>query len=443
MSTFQPDPTHRKHGQLVPLVCTLAIFLATPVFAQSDRATDRSIAILQTVVTRQPSAELYYRLGNLYVQKGRQTGDITYFNLSNNALRAALALEPTFAPAHRHLAFVMYALHDFAGAMSEAHAALGLDGRDSYAYGVLGDAQLETGKYDEAAHTYDQMIALKHDLYSFSRRSGLETILGNDAAAINDTNRAIAIGRTSGDPTEGIAWAQVTLAQDYFLMGRLDQADVQGQTALKTYPGYHRALAILGQVRAAQGRLPDAVQYYRGALAVIPLPEYAAALGDVYAKMGRTEDAMQLRNLVEFIARLNKLNRQLYNRVLVDYYADHDLQHQAAVDLAAGEFEIRHDIYGHDALAWSLYRNGQSNRALAHIETAIRFKTKDARLYFHAEMIFAALRLDSQARACLRRALSINPHFQPILDDVAAREYARLRAQATPPYARESADERH
>src|ERR1700733_13366065 len=153
---------------------------------------DRDILLLQKILKQRPDPELYYRLGDLYVQKGRQTGDITYFNLAGNSLREALKLLPSLEPAHRHLAFVLYSLHDFAGAASEARQALQLNASDSYAYGVLGDSELETGAYAEAAQTYARMIALKGDLYSYSRRSGLETIRGANSLAVADLERAIA-----------------------------------------------------------------------------------------------------------------------------------------------------------------------------------------------------------------------------------------------------------
>jgi tetratricopeptide (TPR) repeat protein len=416
--------------------CAIAILLLTiaglwpiPAAAQSV-IIDRDVALLQKILKQHPDAELYYRLSDLYVQKGRQTGDITYFNLASKTLQEALRLQPNLEAAHRHLAFVRYSLHDFAGATSEAGRAIQLDPRDSYAYGVLGDAQLETGEYQAAPETYAQMAAIKNDLYSYSRRSGLETILGENDAAVADLKRAIAAGIQTNEPPEGVAWAQVVLAQDYFLMGKLDDAYIAGAAALNTYPAYHRALAILGQVRAAQGKLDEAADLYRRAIAVIPLPEYAAALSDVYAKLGRQKDAQEQRRLVEFIARLNALNRVLYNRVLVDYYADHDIAHQEALDLAVAEFKIRHDIYGHDALAWALYRDGKPDAALPHILSALHFKTTDARLYFHAGMIYAGLGRNDRARAMLERALAINPHFQPVLDEVAEREYVALNGSS-------------
>jgi tetratricopeptide (TPR) repeat protein len=428
-------------------VCSAVLILVLLSFSAAvslagEASLDRDISLMQRILKHQPNSEIYYRLGDLYVQKGRQTGDITYFNLAQNSLREAIKLLPSLEPAHRHLAFVLYSLHDFAGAANEALQAIQLDASDSYAYGVLGDSELETGAYPGAAQTYARMITLKGDLYSYSRRSGLETIRGVNNLAVADLERAIAAGQQSGEPPEGIAWAQTTLAQDYFLMGKLDEADARGQAALKTYPSYHLALATMGRVRAAQGRLPEAADYYQRAIAVIPLPEYAAALGDVYTKMGRQRDAALQRQLVEFIARINTLNRILYNRVLVDYYADHDINHKQAIDLATGEYAIRKDIYGEDALAWALYRDGQAASALPHIVAALRFGTADARLYFHAGMIYRAVGETNKARSNLRQALAINPHFQPLLDEVAASQYAALNKEHAKQYAEVHADAR-
>lgn len=430
-------------GGTVGLAALLLIsFLGVrPAIAQSPPI-DRDIPLLQKILKQRPDPDLYYRLGDLYVQKGRQTGDITYFNLGGNSLREALKLQPDLAPAHRHLAFVLYSLHDFAGAKAEARQAIKLDLNDSYAYGVLGDAQLETGEYPEAADTYGRMVAINGDLYSYSRRSGLETIRGESDLAVADLNRAIDAGIRAGEPPEAVAWAQYTLAQDFFLLGRLDDANRLGEASLKTFPNYHRAFAILGQVSAAELKLDRSADFYRRAIAVIPLPEYAAALADVYTKMGRQHDAELQRQLVEFIARLNVLNQVLYNRVLVDYYADHDINHKRAVELAGAEYAIRKDIYGEDALAWALYRDGQAAKALPHIVAALRFRTADARLYFHAGMIYKAVGQTNQARSNLKQALAMNSHFQPFLDEVAASEYTALNKKHARQYAEVNADAR-
>jgi len=222
-----------------------------------------------------------------------------------------------------------------------------------------------------------------------------------------------------------------------------DSADAQSEAALKTYPGYHLALATLGRVRAAQGRFAEAADCYRRAIALIPLPEYAAALADIYTKMGRSHDAELQRKLVELVARLNALNSVLYNRVLVDYYADHDINHKQAVELARAEYAIRKDVYGEDALGWALFRDGQATEALPHIIAALKFRTVDARLYFHADMIYEAVGQTSRARANLREALAINTHFQPLVDEVEASGYARLNKKHAKQYAEVNAFARY
>lgn len=44
-------------------------------------------------------------------------------------------------------------------------------------------------------------------------------------------------------------------------------------------------------MRAAQKRYPEAIELYQKALDVIPMPEHAAALGDLYWKLGRRAEA--------------------------------------------------------------------------------------------------------------------------------------------------------
>jgi Flp pilus assembly protein TadD len=52
--------------------------------------------------------------------------------------------------------------------------------------------------------------------------------------------------------------------------------------------------------------------------------------------------------------------------------------------------------------------------------------TPDARLWFHAGMISAALGDDERARDELSRALSLHPNFDPLLAPVAAEALADL-----------------
>jgi hypothetical protein len=57
-------------------------------------------------------------------------------------------------------------------------------------------------------------------------------------------------------------------------------------------------------------------------------------------------------------------------------------------------------------------------------------------------MIYAALGRNDRARAMLERALAINPHFQPVLDEVAEREYVALNGSSERQIARASGSHR-
>jgi tetratricopeptide (TPR) repeat protein len=390
---------------------------------------DQAILTYQRLLQRNArDATAYYRLADAYMQKARESGDFTYFSLAEKALQTCLDLAPDHSGAARHLAYALYSRHAFDAAAMQAVKALALDPADSHAYGILGDAYLEVGQYAAAEEAYRKMLALQGDLYAYSRTSGLKSIQGDTDGAIADLERAIELGRLQQRPPESIAWALWQLGNEHFALGHLPQAETQYLAALQTMPQYYRALAGLAQVRAAQQRYHDAIDLYRQGIAIVPLPDYVAALGDVYRQMGQSEQAQQQYDLVEYIGHLNTLNQVLYNRELAYFYADHDIKLQEALTLARQELEVRRDVYAYDILAWVLYKNNQPAEAMTAIGEALKLGTKDARLFYHAGMIAHRLGDADKARTYLQRALTTNPHFHIWQASDAARTLAALEA---------------
>jgi tetratricopeptide (TPR) repeat protein len=406
-------------------------------------ATDQAILRYQRLLQRQPrDATVTYRLGDAYLQKGRETGDITYMNLAEKALQKCLEITPEHSGAARHLAYAMYMRHGFDEAAIQAQKAVALDPADSHAYGVLGDAYLEVGQYDAAAHVYQRMIQLQGDLYAYSRLAGLKSLQGDTDGAMAALEHAIQLGQAQERPPESIAWAMWQLGNESFALGKLPMAEASYLEALNTFPDYYRALAGLAQVRAAQQRYDEAVDLHRKAIAIVPLPDYAAALGDVYTKLGRPEDAQKSYDLVEYIGYLNTLNKVLYNRELAYFYVDHDRKLPEALDLARRELEVRRDIYAYDVFAWALYKNDQPQEALTAITAALRLGTKDARLFFHAGMIHHRLGEWALARDYLRRALATNPSFHLLQAAVAERTLHTIDGQLDTAEIQENTDDR-
>lgn len=176
----------------------------------------------------------------------------------------------------------------------------------------------------------------------------------------------------------------------------------------------HISLAGLARARAAQGRTADAIAGYEKAVAVSPQPDYLAALGDLYSLAGDQARARDQYAAVEAIATLAAANRQLYDRQLALFYADHDQKTADAVAIAKASLDRRADVYGYDAYAWALLKDGAAADARVNEERALAIGTPDARLWYHAGMISMALGDVDRARSELRRSLDISPNFDAL-----------------------------
>lgn len=413
-------------------VCAIVISVFAALAAQAQQhETDNQIRFFQWKVAQDPDDQFNYdRLGVAYIQKARETGDVTYYNLAATSLEKSLALEskaPEAAPPAKHLATVYYAEHRFTEALALAQKALALNPLDNTPYALIGDAESEMGDYDKAWASYarlsdpqDRQSTLSGMQYLAQSRESVKSFLtGNSKAAIEHMQSAVQLSVDARMPMESIAWSQFSLGEACLQVGDLAGARAAYSESLKTYPEYHRALAGLAKVSAAEGKLQDAIELYKRAIAVIPLPAYAAALGDVYAKAGNSAEAKKQYDLVEYIARLNAFNQSVYNRELAVFYADHDVNLPQALALARKEFEIRHDIYTWDALAWALDKNGQSVQAAAAMKDALHLDTQDPLILFHAGMIYQHLGENAKAEDYLHRAIALNPQFHLFYADVA------------------------
>jgi len=415
---------------MIIMAVLLSLGIMPKVLWGQSPTSDQAILRYQYLLQRHTrDATVYYRLGDTYIQKARESGDFTYIQQAEKVLQKCLEIAPEHGGAARHLAYALYMRHAFDEATVQATKAVALDPTDSHAYGILGDAHLEVGKYEEAAQAYQRMVQLQEDLYAYSRLSALKSLQGDIDGAVAALERAIHLGQAQARPAEGLAWAMWQLGNEYLARGDLSAAESHYLKSLETFSGYYRAFAGLAQVRAAQQRYPEAIGLYQQAMAIVPLPDYAAALGDVYAKQGHVDEAQKQYDLVEYIGHLNTLNKVMYNRELAYFYADHDRKLSEALDLARRELEVRRDVYAYDLLAWALYKNDQPEAALAAMTEALKLGTKDARLLFHAGMIHHRLGSHAKARDYLRRALATNPHFHVLHVGVAERTLKEIEAQ--------------
>ena len=371
------------------------------------------------------------------MQKGRETGDAADFELAKGALEKSLDLlsnDPAAAFAMTQMAVVCMAEHRFDDALAWAQRALALGSGDPSPWAIAGDALADMGDYAGASQAYSKLDTLygsEDEKLAFSyqrdtRTSFLRFIAGDTAGAIDLMRSAVQKAIEMRMPVENIAWSEYQLGEELFQTGEMAPAEKAYLAALEEYPGYYRGLAGLAKVRAAQGRYTDAVDLFKKAIAAVPYPEYAAALGDVYQKLGNVQEAEKQYELVEFIGYLSQINQQIHNRDLALFYADHNLKLNESLELARKELEVRHDIYSWDVLAWSLYKNGKFQEAADAISHALSQGTRDAQLFFHAGMIYESLGDSAKAKSFLRQALATNPHFNILNAEKAVETLSQL-----------------
>ncbi|MDQ2693538.1 MAG: tetratricopeptide repeat protein, partial [Chloroflexota bacterium] len=227
--------------------------------------------------------------------------------------------------------------------------------------------------------------------------------------------------------TENTAWVRTQLANLYFNSGDLERAEQEYQLTLQSRPNYVYALAGLGRVRFAQGKIEEAIELLNQAVGIMPIPEFVITLGELYESAGRQDAAQQQYDLLAAIETLHRANGVDMDMEIALFNADHDRNLAETVQLAREAYTHRPSIHGADVLAWALYKTGNYKDAQAYSEEALQLGTKDPLKLFHAGMIALALGEKEEARMYLEEALSINPHFSILYTEEATRTLETLK----------------
>jgi Tfp pilus assembly protein PilF len=113
---------------------------------------------------------------------------------------------------------------------------------------------------------------------------------------------------------------------------------------------------------------------------------------------------------------------------MAQFYADHDRNLVEALRLAEAH-KLTKNPFEQDILAWCYHKNKQPQQAQAVIRRALLQKTSDARILFHAGMIYEAAGEPTDAQKYLYRAISLNPNFSPTLAPIATATLKKLSRQ--------------
>ncbi len=377
--------------------------------SQNKGQTDRLIASGQERARQNPSDnDAYSRLGLAYLIKSRETNDPTFYSQAEAAFKKALALKSDDYNALAGTGSLELSRHRFSDALEWGKKAQAVRPNTSFAYGVMGDAYNELGRYDEAVDTIQKMVDLRPDQTSYSRVSYARELHGDVPGAIEAMQQA----SSSGAPaTETTAWCRVQLGNLYFNSNNLEEAERTYSQALADYPNYIHGLAALAQLRWAQGKTNEALKLYNQVVNDIPLPQYVTALGDLYASMGDSANAKKQYELVMFVYKTQENGGVDVGIDKAVFMADHNIDLAATLAPAESATKTRRDVHTLDSYAWVLYRSGRYADALAIQKEAMRLTTQNPLFYYHLGMIYSKLGDAQNAQTNVQKALALNPHF--------------------------------
>lgn len=399
-------------GSLFTLSCGRQI----PVAEVQASAADPQIRAAEELIRRMPdSPRGYNQIAAIYVKQARRTGDFSLNTKAETAVRKALELDAADLEARKLEASLQLTFHRFEKALEIGTNLREEFPNDAFVYGVLTDANAELGNYEAAARAAQKMVDLKPNASSYARVAHIRSLYGDSEGAVE----AMTTAARTADPldAEEQSWCLVQLADELRKNGKYAEAEKVFDEALAILPDFYLALAGKGRVRAARGDLEAGVKFLTDAQNRVPNVETVIALGDVYLSRGDAGKAAQQYDLAEVIEqRLGVAGDQ---KRLALLWADRNTRPDEALAIAESEYALRKDIFTADVLAWCLYRKGRFAEAKIAVEKAMRLKTRDARILYHAGMIEKALGDNREATRLLKAALELDPKFDLIQAEVA------------------------
>jgi tetratricopeptide (TPR) repeat protein len=401
-----------------------ALLLPTP----NAGSLDGAIASLQQRLREIPDDwRGFAQLGLAYVAQARVTADPSWYPKAEAVLRHSLRLQPDEnVDGSLGIGALELARHDFAAALRQGRRASELDPYSADAYGVMGDALLELGRYDRAFEAFQTMVDTRPDLASYARVAYARELIGD----VSGAERAMRMAFDAAGSLSDSAWTAYQLGELAFGSGDVGSARGWYGRGLDLDPAYVPNLAGLAKVAWARGEDQLAIARLTEVVARYPSAEFVVALADMYWATGRPALAEQQEAVVAAMHDLATANGVNVDLELALFDADHG-EPDGALAAARAEWARRRSVHVADAYAWALYANGRYRRASAFAERALSLGTRNALFLFHAGMIRLELGDEAGARRYLSRALARNPNFSILYADDAARILSRLVA-ATP-----------
>ena len=345
----------------------------------------------------------------IYLSEARITGEHPYYYPAIlKILDGVLTIEPKNFEATTFKSSVKMSQHQFAEARDLAEKARQINPSNAYVYGVLVDANVELGNYEEAVAMSDKMQALKPSLESYSRASYLREIYGNYPSSIEAMKLAVQAGLPGSEPQ---CWSKNTLGHLYETTGQLEKAEQQYDGILSIRPSYAFALRGKAQIHVARKEYDQALTELEKAAKIMPEFSFHEEMAEIYALQGDKDKSTK-----KYAEVVNMLDADAKSGHSVDLELCKLYTKTGQLDLALAhgmiEFKRRpKNIDVNHALAWVYFNQKNLPKAEQHMQVALRTGLKDPELLQRAGAIAKAMGNAEASNKLIADARKTNPKF--------------------------------
>ncbi|MBO3100088.1 tetratricopeptide repeat protein [Gelidibacter pelagius] len=258
---------------------------------------------------------------------------------------------------------------------------------------MLFDVHLELGNY-KMAKTYLAKFENMSDFDYLIRLAKWSDHQGNLDAAITYLEKAKTIAESSN--LKGIKqWAYTNLADFYGHAGRIDDSYTHFLMALELDPNDAYAKKGIAWIVYSHEKNPDeALRILNSVMKDYHAPDYYLMKSEIYEFKGDMAAKDEQLTLYTDAVK-NKAYGDMYNQYNVQLYTDENQNLKDAIAISKIEIENRPTPHSYDLLAWSYFKDGQLQEALALTRNhVLGFTAEPMALYHSAEILKAAGELE-------------------------------------------------
>ena len=351
------------------------------------KKTQEKMAELKQKISKKPEdTKLRLQAATIFIAEQRITGEHHfYYTAIEKILNGVLSLDPNNFEAKVYKASLRMSQHQFADAKKIAEEALAINPNNAYVYGILVDANVELGNYDEAVKVSDKMQTIKPSLESYSRASYLREIYGDNNGAIDAMKLAVVAGLQGSEPQ---SWSRNILGDLYFRNGKMAEAEAAYTENLVMRPSYAPSMAGLAKIELQKKNYARALALLDSATAIMQDNSFEEQKAEVYAAMGDTKKAQEKYNDVQKLLRDDAATPGHSVSLELAQSFTKTNQWDSAYKYAMMEYNVRpKNIDVNKELAWIAYNKKEIPQAKEYLKTAMSTGSKNPELLKRAGMI--------------------------------------------------------